>query len=270
MYMDITLRESVVSPITSVPVAVPTIDDVARVANDLGVFSSETRRRVLDALPKVMTAEQYWSCGAPFRRGVPHFDGTEHPYRYCQKITQTQPIDDENVLRNVRNAAYLILVWYVHTIADNDAHRTDLLNTFFIVVHTTSTKRIKRTDPPPPPEQQRARTCACSEELVAYVRTMHPPPRNGNEFPRIQTFLVHTVEGKALLAAAGLDAFELDHYLPECMGGPSVLENAHIMPRNGVNQKFRDAWDREKRRYCGEAQHNAIVKLLPNLRPTSV
>lgn len=268
-YVDLSLRPSVSRPFPSVPVAIPAIRDVERVADDLCVFEPRLRRRAVDALPKVMTPGEYWACGATFQRSVPHFDGTAHPYEYCLEITRTPPWDDERVLENVRRAAYLILVWYADTISRGDARRrADLLETFFLVVRTNRKRR--RCIDTPTDAQQRARTCACSEELVAYVRTMARSNRGtGNEFDRIRTFLTSTDQGGALLAAAGVvGAFELDHYIPECLGGPSVVENAHIMPRNGDNQHFRDALDLRKRRYCGEYQHAAVRRILPALVDT--
>ena len=268
-YVDLTLRASVTRPFPYVAVAIPAIRDVERVAENLCVFKPSLRRRAVDALPKVITGE-YWACGAPFQRSVPHFDGTVHPYEYCLNITRTPSLDDERVLEHVRRAAYLILVWYVDTISRDDARWRvdDLLETFFVVVRTNGKR--KRCIDTPTDAQQRARTCACSEELVAYVRTMRSSSRGaGNEFDRIRTFLTSTDKGAALLAAGGIvGAFELDHYIPECLGGPSVVENAHIMPRNGDNQHFRDAWDLRKRRYCGEYQHAAVRRVLPALVDT--
>jgi len=267
-YIDVSLRSSVHRSFPSVPVAVPTIRDVERVAADLCVFDPRLRRRAIGALPKVMTPGEYWSCGAPFRRGVPYFDGAKHPYEYCLEITRTPPLDDEGVLENVRRAAYLILVWYVDTISRGDAQRrSDLLETFFIIVKTNAPKKKRKCIETPSDAQQRARACVCSGELVAYVRAMGNCA--GSEFDRIRTFLTSTEQGAALLAAAGIvDAFELDHYVPECLGGPSVVENAHIMPRNGDNQYFRDVWDMRKRRYCGEYQHASIRRILPGLVDT--
>ena len=265
-YMEVALRPSAPGPLASVHVPAPTIEDVRKVAVRLSVFSPATRQRAFDALPKVMKAGEYWSCGATYKRRVAPFDGNVHPYRYCQEIERTAPVDDEDVLQRVRHAAYLILVWYVDTIADGEAHRAQLLRQFFIMTHKASTtrKRADRIDRPTL-EQQRARTCFCSEELVAYVRTMHSS-RRGNEFDRIRRFLTTTLEGRQILDAAGVDdAFQLDHYVPECMGGPSVIENAHIMPNNGANQHFRDSWNKRKREYCGEAQHEAIRRIMPGL-----
>jgi hypothetical protein len=142
----------------------------------------------------------------------------------------------------------------VHNTRGDAQRRSDLLETFFTIVRINAPRKKRKCIDTPSDAQQRARTCACSGELVAYVRAMGN--RTGSEFDRIRTFLTSTEQGAALLAAAGIaDAFELDHYVPECLGGPSVVENAHVMPRNGDNQYFRDAWDMRKCRYmyCGES-----------------
>ena len=199
------------------------------------------------------------------------FDGTMHPYAYCKGVEACRILDDEDVVQSIQRAAYLILVWYVDETTHGDAQRTALLDTFFVVV--TTLPRRRRRPVAPTPDEQRARTCLCSEELVAYVRGRgRSTGTSVNEFDLIRSFLRTTDKGLALLRSAGVTpgAFELDHYVPECLGGPSVVENAHIMPRNGDNQHFGDAWDRRKREYCGELQHLAIRRIMTGLTDSPV
>lgn len=240
----------------------PSIQDVSSVADELRIFDPPKRRSAIESLKYVINEDEYWQCGPHLKRCIPSYNGT-YPYDYCLSIDLTQPLNnDDKILYSVKMATHLLLVWYVYHISQ--MHNTSVQETlelFFIVYDVDKQRDKERKRVPPTASEQIARTCYCSEILKQYVKKKMDEGGSTDEFLHIKSFLDDTLQGKQLLKEAGVSltvGYELDHYVPKNMGGLSIVQNAHILPKDGSNQHYGSNWNHHKRKFCGEDQYKAI------------
>ena len=244
---------------------VPTASQVELLANRLRLMSKRDRKYAIAALQHVLPPTKPWRVpGETFLRSVPAIDpSNEAPDLWCRWIARSSrnAINDPTFAA-VRDAAVLVVAWYAQRCTASDDACMELLETLFDVLRHTE-RPVQHDTRTPTETEQRSRCCAASALLCAYVQRRLTTVRtyqSRNEFKWIREFLDETEQGRELLHSAGVDEYELDHYFPETLGGTSVLENAHIMPRTGVNQRFGGTFSSQKRTYCGEVQHDMFKK----------
>lgn len=103
--------------------------------------------------------------------------------------------------------------------------------------------------PPPPAFRQLARTCALDLGLHGWIGKRISKTQAREEVKKYYKRNPEQVE------AMGLDPeyFSIDHVVPSHIGGIDHVFNYVLMPV-GVNARFKDRWDNEKKKYVG---HNA-------------
>ena len=79
-----------------------------------------------------------------------------------------------------------------------------------------------------------------------------------------------TPDGIAHLRACELppDGFHVDHVVPDHLGGPSHVCNAHLMPAS-ANSHFGDRFDAEKRAFVGPLQVGHALRVMRWMRTRS-
>lgn len=264
--LDIRLSTQFAEKYTTLTQQIPTQQELSEFADFEYIFNTSKRRIAIGGIRYVLKAEQSWPSSQQNRRSVSHYDGSTHPYSYCSKMNEIIAIHgDDDIVYSIRLAAHLLLAWYVNDISTKENVSFSEIGKHCFTIVNVDAKRQRCTEMQdvPTEEHKIARTCANSEDLRVFVRKMSQPNNKKDEFARIKMFLNSTDLGKALLINAGIihGKYQLDHYLPHSMGGPSVIENAYIMPADGVNQHFNSSFNHHKRRYCGETQHEAFTSL---------
>ena len=261
---NIKLRSGIVTA-DWVSYRVPSVKDVINATENMCIYDDERRRRAIDALKYILEPGHSWEDDDGCRITKPRHNGSATTYQYCIQqnihVTRTTGLP---VRECIADAACLLVVWdaYDHSGSNHNECLHKMTTVFILVTEVRSNKRQKKFAKPTPIMQQ-ARTCGFSDELIFYVRGHNGwHDRNKSEWLSIKEFLEGTKQGHDLLVAAGVEVggYELDHYMSKNLGGPDWIENAYILPKNGINQHFSEKFSKEKMKYCGIAQHEMWLK----------